>query len=402
MPSFRSLSRLLKRQLKGQRVIVRLDLNLPTDANGNVGANERYRLDAALPTLSSVREEGAIVVIMSHRGRPDGKIVPALSLEPFAKLLSTSLRHEVSFVADPFLPANRARVADAKPGDVFLFENLRFFPGEDENDSRFGRELAKFGNYFVNEAFAVSHRAAASVAGIPKHLPSYAGLNLQKEIAALRRAAERPRRPAVALLGGAKISTKIKLVKKLARKFDAILLGGGLANTCLAACGQRIGQSLVEKEMKEDAAALCSNKKIVLPQDYRVVPGKEKKPLAGTAIERLPNDIRPMEYIGDIGPETERVFLQECAGAKTVVWNGPLGNFEDQRFRLGTAALLASLLSDPSRDVIVGGGETVQAVMATLGGKAVPPHVFLSTGGGAMIEFLEGKKLPGIRALEVN
>lgn len=401
MSTFRTLSKLLGKKITGSKILVRVDLNLPLDARGQVGYAESFRLEAILPTLNALLKQKATLIILSHRGRPMGQVKPELSLKPFANLLGKALNQEINFIADPFTPESRVEISEAKAGTIFLLENLRFFPGEDDNDSRFARELAKMGDYYVNDAFAVSHRSAASIVNLAKILPCYAGLSLESEVKHLRQVLAKPKRPLLAILAGAKISTKLKIIRRLSRVANSIFLAGGLANTCIKAAGHQIGQSLVENSALQTAKSLNQNKKIILPIDFRVVKSKQGKLLAGSAEDRIPNDIRRDEWIGDIGPESERILHTEISNAGSIIWNGPLGFFEDYRFRQGTNAVVNALL-DFKGEFIIGGGETVQAWRQGSEKRKVSPKAFISTGGGAMIEFLEGKKLPGIRVLETN
>jgi len=403
MPLFRSLNRLLKRkELPHSRVLVRVDLNVPIDKNGYIGWAESYRIESIVDTVNAIRNAGATVILLSHRGRPQGKIDESYSLLPCCIPLEKALSCPIEFLADPFSQESKKKIITAYPQQVFLLENLRFYPGEEENDIHFSRELAKYGDWFVNEAFAVSHRNVASVTGLARLLPAYAGVTLAREIKILSRVITQPKKPFIAIVGGAKISTKIGVIKKLLKHADEIWLTGGLANTCLASSGQRIGGSITEQSAYDEARSLIKNKKIRLPEDYIVTESIKKKPLPFSPTNvREPNDIRPREWIGDIGPNTLLSMKNSLKNAGTVVWNGPVGYMEDARFAKGTNQLI-SLLTRSRANVVVGGGETVQAwrlVHHTPTMWKSLSHITLSTGGGAMLEFIEKGTLIGIKVL---
>lgn len=378
--------------VKGKRVLLRVDYNIAV-ANGRV--RETHRLEASLATIRWLRSHGATVIILSHRGRPK-KADPALSLRPMVQPLSRLLGVNVQWIGQaPTSAGVCATIKTLPPRSVCLLENLRFQSGEDRNAASFARSLARFGDLYVNDAFAVSHRAAASVDALPKLLPAYAGFNLQAEVKQLSRLREHPQRPYIAILGGAKISTKLGLVKKLLKQADHVLLGGALANTVLEAEGLAIGSSLSEPSMlKQTKGLTVQNRHLHIPCDLVVVRGKPRLK-AKTAV-RAAADVMPNETIVDIGPDTIELFSRVIRQAKTIVWNGPMGVYELRPFAAGTRALARVIAKSPAVSM-VGGGETVDAVRSQ---HLEKKFTFVSTGGGAMLEFLEGKRLPGVAAVQ--
>ncbi len=379
--------------VKGQRVLVRVDFNVPLDKKtGTVTDDTRIR--AALPTIQYLIDQGAKVILCSHLGRPDGQVKENLRLTPVAARLSELLGKPVAKTDDCIGPEVEQAVEALKPGDVLLLENLRFHAEEEANDPAFAQALAGLADVYVNDAFGTAHRAHASTEGVTRHLPAVAGFLMEKEIDYLSRATENPEHPYVAIIGGAKISGKIEVLENLLGKVDALLIGGGMANTFLKAQGHEVGQSLVEDDrlaLAQDLLARAGNK-LHLPVDAVVATGLE----AGAehkvvGVGQVPADWK----IVDIGPQTVQAFGQVIRTARTVVWNGPLGVFEVPAFAEGTTAV-ARLLADSGAVTIIGGGDSAAAVAQT-GLEDRMSHI--STGGGASLEFLEGKTLPGVAAL---
>ena len=376
----------------GKKVLVRVDFNVPLK-DGRVADDTRIR--AAIPTIEYLLQQGAAVVLMSHLGRPKGKRVPDLSLRPVAAHLAELLGLPVAFAEDCVGEAAQQAKAALQPGQVLLLENTRFHPEEKKNDPDFARQLAEGCDLFVNDAFGSAHRAHASTVGVAHYLPAVAGFLMEKELRYLGEALENPERPFVAILGGAKISDKIGVIRNLLGKTDAILIGGGMANTFFAAQGYRMGDSLVEADAVETAKALLdeAGEKLRLPVDVviadafaadaqrRVVP-----------VDDIPDGWRAL----DIGPQTVAAFGEVIRTARTVVWNGPMGVFELPPFAEGTFGIAKAVAASGAVS-IVGGGDSVAAIhQSGLADKIT----HLSTGGGASLEMLEGKVLPGVAALE--
>ncbi len=375
----------------GKTALVRVDFNVPMQ-DGRVADDTRIR--AALPTLQFLREKGAKIVLLSHLGRPDGKPAEKYSLKPVAARTAELLGAEVRFAADCVGPAAEDAVSALNPGEVVLLENVRFHAEEEANDSGFAGQLAGLADVFVNDAFGTAHRAHASTEGLAQYLPAVAGLLMEKEIVSLGSALEEPARPFVGIVGGAKVSSKLAVLENLIDRVDRLLIGGGMANTFLKAQGREVGKSLLEADLVGTAADLLQRGgKIVLPVDVVVTMDlKGSAPPRTTTID----DIRPDEMIVDIGPQTAKLFASEIGPAGTVLWNGPMGIFEDPRFAAGTLSV-ARAMAESKGTTVVGGGESVQAVeQAGLADKLT--HV--STGGGASLEFIEGKVLPGVAALK--
>jgi phosphoglycerate kinase len=374
----------------GKRILVREDLNVPL-ADGAVADDARIR--AAVPTLEHLAERGAKVIVMSHLGRPKG-VDPSLSLRPVAAALSTQLGREVQFAEDCVGEAARGAVGRLQAGHVLLLENVRFHPEDEANDPEFASRLAAFGEVFCNDAFAVSHRAHASVVGVAKHLPAYAGELMMAELAALHKALDDPRRPLVAVVGGAKVSTKVGVLRHLLEKVDALLVGGAMANTFFRAQGYPTGDGLVEESGLKDAIEVekKGGGKLVLPVDLvcarRMEAGQELKTVPANAVE-------PGWMALDIGPESVAEFARHIAAASTIVWNGPMGVAEIADFSQGTKAVGEAVAKSDAYS-LVGGGDTVAAIDAL--GLSGFSHV--STGGGATLEYLEGKELPGVAILK--
>lgn len=382
--------------VKGRRVLVRVDFNVPLDkATGQITDDARIR--AALPTIRYLVDQGARTILCSHLGRPDGKVVESLRLAPVAARLSELLGRPVAIAPDCIGPAVEKAVAALNPGDILLLENLRFHPEEEANDPTFARALASLAEVYVNDAFGTAHRAHASTEGVAHYLPAVAGLLMEKEIDYLSRALERPERPFAAIIGGSKVSDKIGVLKNLLGKVNAMLIGGGMANTFLLAKGYDVGQSLAEPDKVAEAEeimamALEKGSKLLLPVDVAVA----DRFAADAACRVVPVDNVPADWrILDIGPQTSAMFTTEIKAARTVLWNGPLGVFEFPRFAKGTLAI-ARALAESGAITIVGGGDSVAAVEQA-GVTDKISHI--STGGGASLEFLEGKVLPGIAVL---
>jgi len=371
-------------------VLVRVDFNVPMQ-DGAVADDTRIR--AALPTLQFLRDRSAKVVLLSHLGRPDGTPNPKYSLRPVANRLGELLGTRVGFANDCIGPPAQSAVQGTSPGGMVLLENVRFHAEEEKNDPAFAQQLAQLGDMFVNDAFGTAHRAHASTEGIAHVLPSVAGLLMEKEISFIGAALENPKRPFVAIVGGAKVSSKVGVLNNLIDRVDRLLIGGGMANTFLRAEGREVGKSLLEADLVTTAADLLQRgNKIVVPTDVVVTTD-----LKGTAAPRTTSSgqVANDEAIVDIGPQAIAAFKAEIAAAGTVLWNGPMGVFEDARYAAGTLAI-AHALADSNATTIVGGGESVQAVeQAGVADKL--SHV--STGGGASLEFIEGKVLPGVAAL---
>jgi phosphoglycerate kinase len=380
--------------LAGRRVFVRADLNAPVES-GTVTDDTRLR--AVIPTLRHVLDAGACVVLASHLGRPKGGPDPKYSLRPVAERLAALLERPVPLAPDCVGPDTRAQALALKAGEVLLLENLRFHPEEEKNDDGFARQLAELADCYVNDAFAAAHRAHASIAAITRYLqPAAAGLLMQRELAALGRILEAPERPLVALLGGAKVSDKVALVEHLIGRVDGLVIGGGMAFTFLRALGHSVGRSLVEPERIETArgaleAARRRGVQLTLPVDVVVADGLESPSGRAVGIRDIPDAQMGL----DIGPLTVDKFAGVLKPARTIVWNGPMGVFERPPFAAGTVAVARAVADAPAFSVI-GGGDTIAAVnMAGVADRIG----YVSTAGGAFLEFLEGRALPGVEAL---
>ncbi len=378
--------------VQGKRVLVRVDFNVPL-ADGAVTDDTRIR--AALPTLQYLLDRGATLILCSHLGRPKGQVVEGLKMDPIARRLSELLGRPVTKLDDLVGPEVEASVQAAKPGEVLLLENTRFHPGETKNDPVLAAELADLADLYVNDAFGSAHRAHASTEGVAHHLPAVAGFLMEKELEFLGRALAMPQRPFVAILGGAKISDKIGVIENLLGRADALLIGGGMANTFLKADGLNVAESLVEDDSLDTARDLLSRAggKLVLPVDVAVADRFDAD--ASSQVVSVA-EVPPGWRILDVGPRTLELFQERLGGARTVVWNGPMGVFEFPKFALGTDAVARMVAALPGATTIIGGGDSVAAVQrAGLAGQM--SHI--STGGGASLEFLEGKTLPGVAAL---
>ncbi len=377
----------------GKRVLVRADFNVPLDETGEI--TDDRRIEAALPTIRYLREQGAKVILCSHLGRPKGKVVEGLRLTPVAKRLSELLAVKVVKTDDCVGDAVKQAVEAMKPGDVVLLENLRFHAEEEKNDADFAEQLASLADVYVNDAFGTAHRAHASTEGVTHYLPAVAGFLLEKEINFLGKALADPEHPFVAILGGAKVSDKIGVIENLLPKVDHLIVGGGMANTFFVAQGYEVGKSLLEEDKVDLAKGLLARAgdKLSLPVDVVVA----DEFAAGAWHKTVPVDEVPADWrILDIGPKSVEQFAKILRGARTVVWNGPMGVFEFPAFAAGTVAI-AKALAGTSATTIIGGGDSAAAVEQA---GLADQMTHISTGGGASLEFLEGKVLPGVDALQ--
>ncbi len=385
-------------ELQGRRALVRVDLNVPME-DGQV--TDDTRLQAAKPTVDRLRAGGAKVILLAHFDRPKGKVVPSMSLEPIVGPLSKVLGAPVAFAHDCIGQKARDAVAAMQPGDVLLLENVRFHAGEEANDLKFSDALAANGDLFVNDAFSAAHRAHASTVGLARRLPAYAGEQMRLELDALDAALGRPERPVLGIVGGSKVSTKLELLTHLVTKLDKLAIGGGMANTFLYAQGHDVGASYCEKDLAETARDIIrlagqNNCKLFLPLDIVVA---EKMAPGAPARVRDVGSIDEHERILDAGPETVERLCRAMDNSKTLIWNGPLGVFEMPPFDRGTmkAARHAAELAKAGKLVAVaGGGDTVAALNAA---GVSQDFTFVSTAGGAFLEWMEGKELPGVAAL---
>ena len=381
--------------LKGMRALVRVDFNVPMDDAGQI--TDENRIQGALPTIQYLIEHEAKVILMSHMGRPKGAVNPKYSLAPVAQRLSHLLGQKVRMAKDVIGPDADAAVAELKDGGVVLLENLRYHAEEEKNNADFARKLASYGDVYVNDAFGTAHRAHASTEGVAHYLPAVSGFLIEKELQFLGQAVENPERPFVAVLGGAKVSDKLGVIKNLLDKVDTLIIGGGMAYTFVKAQGGEIGKSLLEedkldyaREMLEKARA--KGVKLLLPE-YTLAADSFSNDASSKVV--LSGEI-PEGWLGlDIGPKAQKAFSDAIKSARTVVWNGPMGVFELSNFASGTRAV-AQAMADSDAVTIVGGGDSAAAV-AQLGFAGKISHI--STGGGASLEFLEGLELPGVAAL---
>ncbi|HWU56747.1 MAG TPA: phosphoglycerate kinase [Rhizomicrobium sp.] len=396
--AFRTLDDL---DVKGKRVLVRADLNVPV-AGGKVTDDTRIVRQA--PTIKELSEKGARVIILSHFDRPKGKVVPSMSLKVLVEPLENALDLKVAFAEDCIGPKAQAAVAALKDGDVLLLENTRFHKGEEDNDDAMARELAALGDIYVNDAFSAAHRAHASTEGVARLLPNAAGRSMQAELTHLERALGNPQRPLMAVVGGAKVSTKIELLQNLVKRVETLVIGGAMANTFLAAEGIKVGRSLYEPDHLETARQVIrmandAGAVILLPKD--LVVAKEFK--AGAAHRTVPaGNIGEGEMALDVGPDSIKAFENRLLTTRTLVWNGPFGAFETEPFDRGTVAaaqMVASLTRAGQLLSVAGGGDTV-AALAHAGVE--DDFTYVSTAGGAFLEWLEGKDLPGVEALSTK
>ncbi|MGI3900671.1 MAG: phosphoglycerate kinase [Janthinobacterium lividum] len=395
MTQFRTLD---DADLHGKRVLVRVDLNVPTD-NGRV--TDRTRIARILPTIREIADKGGRAVLLAHFGRPKGGPDEANSLKPIAAALAEELGRPVAFVPATVGDIAHSAIGRMKDGDVVLLENTRFHAGEEKNEAAFVAQLAELGDIFVNDAFSAAHRAHASTEGLARRLPSHAGRTMQAELAALARALDLPERPVVAVVGGAKVSTKLELLGNLVKRVDVLVIGGGMANTFLAAQGKAVGKSLCEHDLLDtarDILAKAGDCRIVLPVDAVVASAfKAHAPSKVVSVDA----IGPDDMMLDIGPRSVAAVKAVLETARTLVWNGPFGAFEIQPFDAGTVAVAqeAAALTLAGKLVsVAGGGDTVAALNAA---GAADGFTYVSTAGGAFLEWMEGKVLPGVEALRV-
>ena len=378
----------------GKRALVRVDFNVPLD-NGKITDDTRIR--AALPTIQYLLDHGASVVLMSHLGRPKKKVVEGLRMAPIAEHLAGLLNRPVKAIPVTTGPEAEAAARDLPPGEVLMLENTRFDPREEANDEGMARELARLGDVYVNDAFGAAHRAHASTEGVARFLPAVSGLLMEKELAALGELMMHPERPFVAIIGGAKVSDKVGVITSLSRRVDTLLIGGGMANTFLLAQGYKVGDSLAEPDAIEEVNKILffvsgTETELQLPVDVVIADAMDANANRKVVkVDQVPDGWR----ILDIGPQTVENFSKEIKEAKTVVWNGPMGYFEATPFAEGTRAI-AQALAESGAKSVVGGGDSV-AALEQMGLADKVGHI--STGGGASLEFLEGKDLPGVVAL---
>lgn len=396
--------------LKGKRVLVRVDFNVPLNKSLRVDKSEDYRIVKTLPTIKYLIKNGAKIILMAHLGRPDGKVVEKLRLDPVAQRLSQLLRKCVYKSDDIISDEVIDHIGRMKNGEILMLENVRFEAREDpptlppphkamagqrklrRAQEKFAKELAGLADIYVNDAFAVDHREQASVSTIQNYLPSYAGLLLEEEIVNLDKVLQKPKKPMVVIIGGAKISTKMKVIKNFLPVSRNILLGGALANTVLNVMGVSVGKSIIEPKMFGEVKKIkLTDNKVMVPVDGLMAKSAESKKGRLDALA----DVKKDEYILDVGPDTLKLYEKIIHSAKMIVWNGPMGLIETPFFASGTKELI-KILAKSKAEKIVGGGETVQMIRQMGLDKKFD---FISTGGGAMLEFLEGKKLPGLRKI---
>ncbi|HUG15215.1 MAG TPA: phosphoglycerate kinase [Thermomicrobiales bacterium] len=377
--------------VRGKRVLVRVDFNVPLD-DGRI--TDDWRITAACPTIRRLLESGAGVLLVSHLGRPKGVIVPGLSLAPVARHASQLLGSQVELVSDVVGPSAQSLASRLKSGTIAMLENVRFEPGEEKNDPELAGRLAALADCYVNDAFGAAHRAHASTEGVARLIPSAAGLLMEREVVALGAVRDAPKPPVIVIMGGAKISDKIGIIRQFMSRADHVLVGGGIANTMLKARGDEVGTSLVEESSIELARELLDADRggtIILPHDFLVAPSADRAEQC-RAMARIPHD----ESAFDIGPATLDAFRELINQAHTIIWNGPMGLFEVPPFDRGTRSV-AEAVADSGAFSVVGGGDSV-AALRQMGLAERISHI--STGGGASLEFLEGKSLPGVVALK--
>jgi phosphoglycerate kinase len=380
--------------VKNKRVLVRVDFNVPLDSRGEI--TDDTRIKAALPTIKYLIKNNAMVILISHLGRPKGEIEEKLKMDNVAKRLEKLLKRKVYKLDDCVGEDIEEFVDRMVDREVVLLENLRFYEEEEKNDTDFAQSLADLADIYVNDAFGTCHRAHASVESVTRYLPSAAGFLVEKEIENLSKALEKPKKPFIAIIGGVKVSDKINLIKGLLKKVDCLLIGGAMMFTFCKSKGLETGRSIVEEDKLDLAKGMLKNKKIILPTDTIAADKIDKNARIKTVkVEKIPKGM-----IGiDIGPETTKNYKRLIAKAKTIVWNGPMGVFEIPKFAKGTNEIAKAISRNTKAVSIIGGGDSASAV-AKLKLESRITHI--STGGGASLEFLEGKKLPGIKALELN
>jgi len=384
---------------KDKKVLLRVDLNVPMK-NGSI--TESSRIEKIIPTIKTLLEKEAKIIILSHIGRPKGKVVNGMSLEPISKKLESLLNKNVLFYKDVISENTLSEVNKVKSGSIMMLENIRFNQGEETNDDEFSKKLSNLGDIYVNDAFSCSHRSHASVQGITKYIPSYFGLQIIQEIGALKKITSEIKKPVTLIIGGSKISTKINIINNLAKKFNNIIIVGGMANTMLKHTGSKVGKSICEnncgsliKEILDVSKKF--NCKITCPIDAVV-----SKNIEGIGINKDIEEVNDDEMILDIGPKTISLIKKIIDDSKTILWNGPAGYFENPNFQIGTKEILEIITQKTVNDKIfsvAGGGETVAAINKF---KKFNSFTFVSTAGGAFLEYLEGKTLPGIKAINQN
>jgi phosphoglycerate kinase len=382
--------------VKGKRVLMRVDFNVPMDKDGNIIDDNKMR--AALPTIEYVIKNGGKLILMSHLGRPKGKPDPKYTLKPVADHLGKLINAKVTMASDCIGPEAKKDVDALGTGEILLLENVRYHAEEEKNNPEFSQQLAALGDIYINDAFGSAHRAHSSTAGVADIIPAYAGLLMEKEVTMLRKVLGHPESPRVAILGGSKVADKLGLIKNLLGKMDIILIGGGMANTFLKAQGHDIGKSICENDLMEEAKNILAqsgqkNTRLVLPVDVVIAPEiSSDASTQVTAVDKVPQDL----MILDIGPKTIEEFKNVILSARTIVWNGPMGVYEYPQFAKGTEQI-ARAMADSSAVSVIGGGDTA-ALPVSLGLENKITHI--STGGGATLEFLEGRVLPGVEVCE--
>ncbi len=381
--------------LKGKRVLMRVDFNVPLNESSEVA--DDTRIVSSLPSIRYLVNAGARVILVSHLGRPKGEINEKLRMDPVAKRLGELLEKEVKKADDCKGDNVRALTDSLGEGEILLLENVRFYSEEEANDPQFAKELASLADVYVNDAFGTAHRAHASTAGVAGHLPAYAGFLMEKELECLGDKLNNPCRPFLAILGGAKVSSKIGVIRKLLEKVDGLLIGGGMSYTFIKAQGYEVGTSLLEEGMLDEALAVMDiakekNVDFILPLDFIVAEeGKEDSPTQVVDWDRMPPDMGGF----DLGPRTIELFSKHIHKAKTIFWNGPVGLFEVQAFSRGTVEI-AKAVAKSGAEIVAGGGDTISAIKMAGVGDSI---THISTGGGASLEFVEGRTLPGVEAL---
>ena len=383
------------RDLENKTVLLRVGFDCPIK-NGRVV--DDLRIQQALPTIKYLAKHNAKVILITHLGRPDGKRVKKYSLEPVAKYLKKEIK-DFKFITTPIGTNVKKAIDKMQSGEVVLLENLRFYPQEQRNDLRFAKKLADLADIYVNEAFSNSHRLHSSMQAITKYLPSYVGFALEKEIKCLSQFLLKPKHPLIVIIGGKKITTKLSAIKNLLKLADQVLIGGAVASNFFKATGHNIGKSFFEPKMIKAVQGLLRNKKVVLPFDIKVRAGKRALVFNVGDLNNLGKEFE----ILDIGPDTIKLFQKSIKSAKMIVWNGPMGYFEDKKFYQGTELITQAVFNNNKAKIIIGGGETIVALTQLPNYPVTQlPNLFVSTGGGAMLEFLSGKILPGIKPLMVK